>query len=736
MLEFLERLMERAPDVPLYLLCTARPELYARRPGWAATVANATTISLSPLTDPEMSELLATLLLRTVTAGTEAGTLLRRAGGNPLYAREFVQMLEDRGDAGMLEVGDTRDPDVGVPDTVQALIAARLDALDGPDRVLLQAASVIGDRFWQGALAALEPGVADLETALRTLQRRGMIRRSSTSAIVGESEFSFAHALIRDVAYGRVPRAARSRLHHAVTMWLDATADPSMSTHADMVASHAVRALDLARAADLHDDLPGLASAAVRFLVIAGDRQQSLDAARAATSYRQALALAPAGDDHAAERAEIRRTATSLGWRSGGMTSDEAIEQYRTAEREAMLACDARLAARVLRRLYFQLGLAGDTTMARHALDRAITLVEGDPDALDVLSELYACRSEMEMFAGHSDESLRWAERALELPGNETVTLMALHLRGNARCEAGDLGGVDDLRRALELAEGSGVAIDIVTSHSYLLEWVGLEDGPSTALPMNRATVDLCQRRGIEGQGMWTRAEGFWLRFDAGLWDELLEEVGTAEQWSEDHGDTQIATVSRIYGARVLAHRGALGDAAELVGEFLPAARQIEDLQVLAPALVVAVVVASGTGSHEGVRSLAAELDSATAGGPTEYRELYLPEVVRALVDASDPELAAHIVGDRRVHVRRTRAAMASCRALLLEAGGDDPAAAEGFRDAEDAWRSWGGTLERAHALAGLGRTLDAGADAERASVEARQIFASLGVARTDVGTA
>ena len=232
------------------------------------------------------------------------------------------------------------------------------------------------------------------------------------------------------------------------------------------------------------------------------------------------------------------------------------------------------------------------------------------------------------MFAGRSAESLRWAERALGLPRTESVTLMALHLRGNARCETGDLGGVADLRRALEIAEASGVAIDIVSSYSYLLEWVGLEDGPSVALPMNATAVDLCRRRGIEGQGMWTRAEGFWLRFDAGLWDELLDETDALEAWARDHGDAQVETVACVYRARVLAHRGQHGAAVELAEAFTPVARQIEDLQILGPTMVVAAVSFRAAGDRARAVELVEEFDAATADGPMEYRELYLPEIV------------------------------------------------------------------------------------------------------------
>ncbi|MGH2539602.1 MAG: hypothetical protein ACRDGK_03690, partial [Actinomycetota bacterium] len=724
-----------------FLLCTARPELFARRPTWAAGVPHATTISLSPLSDGEMSDLLGALLLRSVLSPESSGELVRRAGGNPLYAREFVHMLEDRGEgvgigppAASQDGGAARaraaEASVNVPDTVQALIAARLDALEPPDRRLLQAASVVGDRFWRGALATLDPVAPDLEASLRTLQRRGLIRRSSTSAIEGEAEFSFAHALIRDVAYGRLPRPARSHLHRSVTSWLGTIDAAGMTAKADLLASHAVRALELARAAGLDGDLPDLEADALRHLVAAGERQQSLDAARAAEYYRQAVALAPPGG----ERAAIRRDATSLGWRSGGMTSKEALEEYEQSEREALEAGDHRLAARVLRRMYFQHGLRGETPEAGAALDRGIALVEDDPDAQEELAELLACRSEAEMFAGHSSESRRLAERALELPHTESVALMALHLRGNARCETGDLGGVDDLRGALEIAEASGVAIDIVTSYSYLLEWVGLMDGPSVGLPMNRTAVDLCRRRGIEGQGMWARAEGFWLRFDAGLWDELLSEAGDADAWASAHGDKQIATVADLYRARVMTHRGDVKEALELVGSFLPEARQIEDLQVLGPALAVAIVAHAAAGDRAQVSALAEEFDDATAGGPTEYRELHLPEIVRAVVSADGSDLAHRIVGDRSVFVRRTQLAVASSRALLAEDRGDLDTAAAAFGETAGAWEAWGGRFETAHSLAGLGRSLDAlgrNEEASAATGRANAIFDSLGVPAT-----
>jgi hypothetical protein len=274
------------------------------------------------------------------------------------------------------------------------------------------------------------------------------------------------------------------------------------------------------------------------------------------------------------------------------------------------------------------------------------------------------------------------------------------------------------------------VAIDIVTSSSYLLEWVGLEDGPSVGLPMNRATIDLCHRRGIEGQGMWSRAEGLWLRFDAGLWSEVLAETEALVAWASAHGDAQIATVADLYRARVLAHQGEIETAVALADGAVSAARQIEALQVLAPALMVAIVAAAAAGEHRRAIELAEEFDEATGEGPTEYRELYLPEIVRALLAAGSRELAARIVGDRPVHVRRTRLAVASCRAELAAGHEDTVATARMFREAAAGWDAWGGRFERAHALAGVGRAAfeDSGHEANQAAAAAAEIFQQLGV--------
>lgn len=722
MLAFLGTLVDAAPAVPLLVLGTTRPELYAAHPSWGAE-PDATTLSLAPLTPAEMRDLLGALLLHSVLPADTRSGLMDRAGGNPLFAREFVHMLEDRRRAAG-EEGSGADGAVVVPDSVQSLIAARMDALDPALRTLLQDASVLGDRFWPGALAALDPSAPDAEGSLPELQRRGLIRRAATSSVQGEAEFGFAHALIRDVAYGQLPRAARAHRHLAAARWLERRAADQMTDLADLVAYHATRALDLARAAHLDDEIPALQERALRALVRAAERQAGLDTGQAADYYARALDLAH--DD--LERAELIRLATSLGWRAGKRSSEGSVEAYREGLDLALAGGDHQLAGKIMRRLYAQLSLQGATGEAQQILDRAVALLELDEPG-PVLADLYACRSEVEMFAGHSSESLRWAERALATPRTPDTTLMALHLRGNAWCEAGDDRGLEDLRRAVDVAREGGQALQIATSLSYLAEWVGWHEGPAAAIAMNEEGIELSRSRGLEPQEMWGRAERMWPLFDAGRWDEILAEADVLMAWADEHGDTQVESVAATYRGRVLAHRRSFADARRAMERALPLARQIEDLQVLAPALTVGALVEAGTGNAEASMTLIREFDLATADAPAEYREIQLPEAVEAAIASGHADEAERLLHARTLYTPRTEMAVDVCRARIAEARGDWRRAATDFGALVEVCARWGGLLEKAHALAGQARCLEAlGEDAERQRAQASALCGRLGI--------
>ena len=243
MLEFIDHLAEWSSGVPIFCVCTTRPELFEKHPEWGGGKRNATTVSLSPLSDVDTARLIAELLERSVLPAPTQVMLLERAGGNPLFAEEFVRMLRDRG----VE-------DADVPGSVQALIAARLDTLDPERKRLIQDASVIGKVFWAGAVAQL--GALDVDgvrSALHELTRKELVKPARLSSVGGEQEYVFWHALVRDVAYGQIPRAERVERHVAAARWIETATGARAADHAEILAHHYLTALELAEVTGTSD---------------------------------------------------------------------------------------------------------------------------------------------------------------------------------------------------------------------------------------------------------------------------------------------------------------------------------------------------------------------------------------------------------------------------------------------------------------------------------------------------
>src|SRR4051794_32382210 len=202
LLDFIEHLVDWITDVPLRVVCSARPELLARRAGWGGGMSNSATLSLAPLSDQDTARLISELLDRPLLGAEQQQELLLRAAGNPLFAEQYVQMLSEH------EVGQ----ELPVPETVQDLVGARLDSLPLADKRLLQDAAVVGKVFWAGAVAALadaDDDRHDLEERLHELARRQFVRRERRSSLAGEEQYAFLHVVLRDVAYGQIPRNAR-----------------------------------------------------------------------------------------------------------------------------------------------------------------------------------------------------------------------------------------------------------------------------------------------------------------------------------------------------------------------------------------------------------------------------------------------------------------------------------------------------------------------------------------------
>jgi class 3 adenylate cyclase len=218
LLDLLERMVAYTRG-PLLLVATARPELFETRPGWGVR-APGTRLVLDALSVEDSVRMLDQLLGGTLPLGLR-DVVIQRAEGNPFFVEEVLGTLIDLGllrqQDGVWVLADLP-PDFSVPDTVQAVVAARVDLLEAADKEGLQAASVIGRIFWAGPVYDL---VAEGEPDLRVIEERDFIRRRSGSSIPGDREYAIKHALTREVAYAGVPKARRAHMHAGFARWLE-----------------------------------------------------------------------------------------------------------------------------------------------------------------------------------------------------------------------------------------------------------------------------------------------------------------------------------------------------------------------------------------------------------------------------------------------------------------------------------------------------------------------------------
>ena len=425
LLEFVERLVDWSSDLPILVLCTGRPELYESHPSWGGGKRNSTTVALSPLSQDETARLVAALLDAAVLPAETQAALLDRAGGNPLYAEEYARLF--------LELGSAED--LPLPDTVQGLIAARLDTLPPDRKGLLQDAAVIGKVFWAGALEAMgERDGEGVRDGLHQLARKELLRPARLSSVEGQSEYAFWHALIRDVAYGQIPRSARAAKHLAIADWIEQMAGARLVDHSELLAHHTTEAIALGEASGASRD-PELELRAARCLVLAGDRAVELDVGAASARYRQALELLPAGsEEHGLTLLKLAEMAQAHG------RFEDARDHAEAAAIELDVAGAARSAARaygLVGNTYFQLGGAD---RMRAALERALELVEPlSPGPEHV--EIYGRMAALESLSGGSPQvGFEWADKSVALGeelGLRREVVRGYQWRGMARCGSG-----------------------------------------------------------------------------------------------------------------------------------------------------------------------------------------------------------------------------------------------------------------------------------------------------------
>ncbi|MDP9222462.1 MAG: AAA family ATPase, partial [Actinomycetota bacterium] len=686
--EFIEHLVDWSNGIPLFVVCVARPELYDNHPDWGGGKHNSNTITISPLSDEETGELIAALLPDRSVSEKIRSSLLERAGGNPLYAEEFARMMLERG---AFEVADSTVADIEelpFPETLHALIAARLDALSLTQKTILQDASVAGRTFWSAAVSSI--GATDEETvkqALHELTAKELVRPSRSSSMEDQVEYWFWHALIREVAYGQIPRAARAHKHRAMASWIEQIAADGATDRAELLAHHYRQALGLTRAAGDREEARLLEAETCRVVVMAGDRAAPLDAAKAVAYYGEALELLPSTDP---SRGQILVKASDVAYCTGDLAESErhlkeAIVGFR-------LSGDRSGEGMALAKLAKSVRDGGDTARSRELLTEAIDVLQAEHSSGE-LGYAYVQLAGDWLFSGSPSEALRWTDKALQLAhSNDSPEDLAraLGVRGLARCELGDVTGIEDLRRALDITRDLDNASWITSAHIALAYMTWLSEGPRRAQLLYDEAIGLGDRRGVTGDSMWARAESVWPLFDLGKWDDLLTRTEDVVEWERIHGGSQIRAMTLPYKAAVLLHRGEGVEAAALADGFLPLARDIGDLQVLVPALAIAGAARAAVGDPSGAAGLIGELADRTRPAPT-WRARFLPDAVRLLCFMGALSSAADLVlQEAQVATTRDRDSVFTAHAILAAAEGRFEQAEAMHQDAARRWERYG----------------------------------------------
>ena len=526
LLEFLEYLLEWSRRRPLFVLALSRPELAQRRPDWGGAARGLTSLTLEPLDREQMLELVRGMIPGAPEQVNER--IADRAEGVPLYAVETVRMLLDRGllrregDA-IVPAGDL--DTLEVPETLHALIAARLDALPEGERRLIENAAVLGKSFTVTGLTAVSKlSEEEAQPMLDALVRREVLTLQMDPTSPERGQYAFVQAIVRTIAYETIGRRERKRLHLACAGHLDAIGGEEL---AEVIAAHFV---DAYRLAPDDDDADGIREQAVRTLLRAADRASSLAApGEAGRLVESAIELT--ADER--RRAELLEQAGRLALSDGRTDRADArfVESAALFERLGSEHEVARLNARRAEGLFLEDRVAE----ALAVIEPAYALLHQQEQDAD-LAVLAAEYGRMLGFVNRMDESFEPLERALviaERLGLWDTLSSALNTKGLLLLNDGRREeGFALLKGALEVALSHAIHHDSMRAYFNLGYAVTLTD--STGNEYDSSGLELAQRIGDRG---WERAFMMHLSgiaFARGEWDESLAHAFQASETATD----------------------------------------------------------------------------------------------------------------------------------------------------------------------------------------------------------
>jgi class 3 adenylate cyclase/tetratricopeptide (TPR) repeat protein len=645
-LDLVEHIADWSRGSPILVLCAARSELLDLRPGWGGGKLNVATVSLEPLSDAEAGTLIANLLGSTELPAGVGERIVQSAEGNPLFVEQTLAMLIDDGllarrDARWIAAGDLAA--ASVPPSIHALLAARLDRLTPDERTVLEAAAVVGKEFFAGAVRDLVPegARAAVPSHLMALVHKDLVR-PARSTLPGQDAFLFRHVLVRDTAYGALPKGRRAELHERSADWLERVAGSAVAEQEEIVGYHLERSAALG------------ARAAAR-LSAAGRRASGrLDARGAANLLGRALALIPPDDTERTRILyELAEALNPLGDHRGAFEAFDEVAHLAERAGDRSLAWLARI-----QRSYLQMDIdphAVSTEDVRAELEEAARWFEKLGDEAG-LAMVWTRLSFIEWMPCLYERAERAARRALDharRSGDQRLVTQALRFLvaaqrwGPATPEEGqrtldDL--VDELSRTRQLEWST-----LIARASYR----GMKGSLDEARRLMGLALEAVETLGLG----YLIADHFdklgQLEFLAG--DAVAAERAyhrSYELFDEQGDEAPKSTVAAML-ARTLCALGRIEEA-EGYAAIARAAGAEDDLASQALGRSVQALVISARGEHAPAEALAGEAVRMFAGAecPNMQGDLWM-DLAAVLRAAGKPEDAARAAREALIRYER-----------------------------------------------------------------------------------
>jgi tetratricopeptide (TPR) repeat protein len=688
MLDFVDYLMEWSREHPLYVITLARPELLDRRPTWGAGSRTFTAIYLEPLPEQAMEELLAGLVPGLPTE--LRAQILARAEGVPLYAVETVRMLLDRGL--LAQEGAVYQP-VGlietleVPETLQALIAARLDGLSAEERRLLQDGAVFGKTFTRQALAAIS-GVAEaeLEPLLAGLVRKEVLSIQADPRSPEHGQYGFLQELVRRVAYDTLSKRDRKTRHLAAAVHLE-RAFASEQEVVEVLASHYLAAYETAPE---DPDAQEIKLRSVELLARAGERAASLAASEEGEHYfEQAAALA----DEPLKQARLLERSGEMAARAG--RTEQAQHSFEQALALFEDAGERHQAARLTARL-------GDVEYRRGQLEEALEKMEGawaelageEPGA-DIaalaaqLGRLHLFKGELELASARLETALELAE-SLSLPEVLAETLDSLGVLANFSSRVAHAKAL--IQAALELALEYELPAPALRAYLNLGDNLHRGDRCQEAATLLEQGIAYARRVGARDWEQILLAELSWSLSLVGRWSEALSMLN---QVPEDRL-VELPPTFLLALPEPLVAQGRLDEAQHLLS-IHARHKTVTDVQQRSAYGAAEAVVLRAEGKEREALAVAEEVLSTTVGvRPLDQGvKIALPQALEAALALGERERAEQLLATiealppgRLAPILRAHAAR--LRARLAGLDGERGKAERGFATAASVFREYG----------------------------------------------